>query len=150
MYYWKSTYLEELGDEAIGTLSSYAAVRPSPHSTVDVWALGGALSREGSNGGPLVARQAPYLLGIEANWQDPADNETNIAWTRELHRDMQRFSSGATYLNFPGFGEEGEEMLRRAYGDNYRRLREVKGKYDPENMFRGQLPIEPATAPGQG
>ena len=122
LYYWKSIYLQELSDEAIAALSSYAAVRPSPHSSVDVWALGGALSRPGNNGGPLVSGEAPYLLGIEANWNDAADSEANIAWARELHRDMQRFSSGASYLNFPGFGEEGGELLRNAYGWNYRRM----------------------------
>ncbi len=149
LYYWKSVYLEELSDAAIGVLSSSVAVRPSARSSVDVWALGGALSRRGVGSGPLVSRETPYLLGIEANWHDPADNEANLAWTRELHRDMQQFSRGATYLNFPGFGEEGEEMLRRAYGENYRRLQQVKAKYDPDNIFRGLLPIEPVAAAGR-
>ena len=143
LYYWKSIYLEELSDEAIAALSSYAAVRPSMHSSIDLWALGGALSRPGNNGGPLAVREAPYLLGIEANWHDPAHSAANIAWARELHRDMQRFSTGATYLNFPGFVEEGGELLRSAYSRNYRRMQQIKGKYDPRNIFRGQLPIEP-------
>jgi len=142
LYYWKSLYLETLSDEAICALSSSAAVRPSAESSIDIWALGGALSRHGDNGGPLVSRQSPYLLGIEANWHDPEDSQANIAWTREVHRDMRRFSRGTTYLNFPGFAEEGAEMLRLAYGDNYVRLQEIKAKYDPDNVFQDQLPIE--------
>jgi hypothetical protein len=145
LYYWKSLYLDELGEEAVDTLSRYAAARPSPHSSIDVWALGGALRNGGS---PLVSREAPFLLGIEANWHDAAASEANIAWARELHRDMQRFSRGVAYLNFPGFGEEGSLMLERAYGNNYRRLQEVKAKYDPDNIFRGQIPIEPAGTAG--
>lgn len=147
LYYWKSLYLEALGDAAIDTLSSYAAARPSAQSSVDIWALGGALSRRDNSSGPLVSREAPYLLGIEANWHDQAHSQANIAWARELHRGMQRFSRGATYLNFPGFGEEGSEMLRRAYGENFRRLQEVKAKYDPANVFRSQLSIETEESP---
>jgi FAD/FMN-containing dehydrogenase len=150
LYYWKSLYLENLSEEAIAAISAYASVRPSPESSVDIWALGGVLSRRGNNGGPLVSREEPFLLGIEANWHDRTDNQANIAWTREMHRDMQRFSRGATYLNFPGFGEEGSEMLHRAYGENYGRLQAVKAKYDPDNVFRGQLPIETAGTPGAG
>ena len=143
LHYWKSIYLEELSDEALAVLSFYSATRPSPDSSVDVWALGGALSRRGNNGGPLVSREAPYLLGIEANWHEAGGTETNIDWARALYQEMRRFSRGASYLNFPGFAEEGGEMLRAAYGRNYQRLLEVKAKYDPANLFRGQIPMQP-------
>ena len=46
---------------------------------------------------------------------------------------------GGTYLNFPGFVEEGEQLLRDTYGSSYDRLREVKAKYDPDNVFRSNL-----------
>ncbi|MBN2552457.1 MAG: FAD-binding oxidoreductase, partial [Spirochaetales bacterium] len=82
LHYWKSIYLEELSDEALAVLSFYSATRPSPESSIDVWALGGNLSRRGNNGGPLVSREAPYLLGIEANWHEVGDTETNIDWAR--------------------------------------------------------------------
>jgi FAD/FMN-containing dehydrogenase len=57
---------------------------------------------------------------------------------------MRPFSRGGLYLNFPGFGEEKEAMLRDAYGSNYDRLAALKAKYDPGNLFRMTLNIPPA------
>ena len=86
-------------------------------------------------------------MGIEANWDDPAADEANIAWAREVYRDAQRFSPGGAYLNFPGFGEEGAALVRSSYGGNYDRLAAVKAKYDPNNLFRVNLNIAPAGSP---
>jgi FAD/FMN-containing dehydrogenase len=47
------------------------------------------------------------------------------------------------YLNFPGFGEEKEELVKAGYGVNYERLAALKAKYDPTNLFRMNLNIPP-------
>jgi FAD/FMN-containing dehydrogenase len=141
-YYWKSLYLSNLGDEAIRALAEHAARRPSPISSLDVWALGGAFGRVSPEATAFGRRDAAYLLGIEANWDDPAGDQANVAWAREVFRDMQRFSSGGSYLNFPGFAEEGEDLLKKAYGANYARLQSVKAQYDPENVLRHNLNIQ--------
>ena len=57
---------------------------------------------------------------------------------------MERYSTGSVYLNFPGFGEEKEELARAGYGVNYERLTELKAKYDPDNLFRMNINIPPA------
>jgi FAD/FMN-containing dehydrogenase len=57
---------------------------------------------------------------------------------------MQPYSRGGSYLNFPGFGEEKEAMLRAAFGPNYDRLAALKHRYDPTNLFRMNLNIKPA------
>ncbi len=154
-YYWKSTYLRELGDGAITALAENAARRPSPLTSLDLLALGGAFGRVPSDAAAFAERGAAYLVAIESNWDDPADDEANIAWARETARDLQRFSSGGTYLNFPGFGEEGEALIRASYGANYERLQAIKAKYDPENFFRHNFNIrgdggqaEPGDSPG--
>jgi FAD/FMN-containing dehydrogenase len=140
-YYWKSTYLRDLDAAVCETLSRSAEGRPSPLSSIDVWALGGAMRREPAGGSAFARRDDPFLLGIEANWDDPDQDEANIAWARDLFRDMEPFSPGGAYLNFAGFGEEGEDLLRASYGESYARLQEVKAKYDPENFFRSNLNI---------
>ncbi len=138
-YYWKSIYLSDVGDAETELLDRYAATRPSLLSSIDVWGLGGAMRREPEGGSAFAKRDAPFLLGVESNWEDAADDEANIEWTRRLIDEASALSPGGTYLNFPGFVEEGEQLLRDTYGPNYDRLREVKAKYDPDNVFRNNL-----------
>lgn len=142
-YYWKSLHLNSLGDEVIDDIASRAVDRPSPRSTVDLWHFGGAMSRVRPEATAFGRRDAPFMLGLSSGWENPADSAKNIAWTRDFWSKMQRHSDGGLYLNFPGLGEEGEQLVRRAYGGNYERLVDVKTKYDPLNLFRVNQNIKP-------
>ena len=59
---------------------------------------------------------------------------------------MQRFGGGGLYLNFAGFGEEKEALVRAGYGANYDRLARLKAEYDPGNLFRMNQNIQPMAA----
>ena len=142
-YYWKSVNVHELRDEVIERLIQLAAAAPSPYSTIDVWYQGGAIARIGEQATAFANRSEPYLLGIEGNSEAGAAAEENVAWVRETFADMRSLCGRGVYLNFPGFLEEGEELLREGYGTNYERLRELKSKYDPTNVFRLNANIEP-------
>ncbi|HEX9121911.1 MAG TPA: FAD-binding oxidoreductase, partial [Actinomycetota bacterium] len=145
-YYWKSIELQGLGADAIATLMSSAAEMPSGASTIDIWFHGGAMSRVAPEATAFGDRSAPILIGVEANWDDPTADEDNIAWARRCIEDLRAFSSGGSYLNFAGFLEDREQLLRAAYGANYDRLVAVKTTYDPENVFRINQNIPPAAA----
>lgn len=140
-YYWKSLYLHELSDDALEFMHNMAAERPTPHSTVELWALGGAMARVRPEATAFFHRDSPWLLTIEANSFDPATDEANIAWVRRRFDDAKRFSHGGTYFNFAGFLEGGEELLAKSFGANYPRIRKIKAKYDPENIFHYNLKI---------
>jgi len=142
-YYWKSVNLNGLGDEEIERLMAHAETAPSDHSTIDVWYQGGAMNRVEAEETAFGDRSAPYLLGIEGNWEESHEDEANVAWVRGCVSDMQRFSHGGMYLNFPGFLEEGQEMMRDAYGENYERLVALKNEHDPANLFRMNQNIRP-------
>ena len=146
LYYWKSTNVHELSDACIDTILAAAASRPSHLSDIPIWHLGGALARVAPEATAYGRRDAPYLVTAEASWTDPGQNDTNIRWARDLVASMRPFSRGGLYLNFPGFGEEKEAMLRDAYGPNYERLVAIKTQYDPGNLFRMNLNIPPASA----
>lgn len=135
-YYWKSLYLDELTPDAIDRIITETAKRPSPLSTVDVWHLGGAISRVGDDETAFAPRGAPYLLGVEANWEDPAADDDNVAWARGCVEALRPHSSGAGYVNFPGFYEEGDTGMRTTYGANFERLARIRETYDPEGVFR--------------
>jgi len=143
-YYWKSVNVDGLGDGVIEALIQHAEAAPSDHSTIDLWFQGGAMGRVGAGESAFGDRSAPILLGIEANWEpEPREDEANIAWARGCYADMRRFSGGGVYLNFPGFLEEGQGLMRDAYGENYERLVALKNEYDPANLFRLNQNIEP-------
>jgi FAD/FMN-containing dehydrogenase len=142
-YYWKSLRLDRLDTEVIQAITNHAINKPSPRTIVPVWHHGGAMSRIGPEETAFGDRSASYLLSIDSTWENPTDTEKNIVWTRDVWKDMQRFSPGSLYLNFPGLGEEGEDLVKSAYGDNYERLVEIKTKYDPLNLFRMNQNIKP-------
>ena len=140
-YYWKSIYLADVDDAIVELSDRAAAGRPSALSSIDLWALGGAMRNEPEGGSAFGQRDQPFLFGLEANWDDPDDDAENLAWARELFADAKELSPRGSYLNFPGFAEEGEDLLRVSYGDKYERLKEVKAKFDPDNVFRSSFSI---------
>ena len=144
-YYWKSLYLESLSDDVIDRSIEWAETAPSPLSTVDIWPLGGAIADVGLDESAFAGREAPYLLGVEANWEDPDQDDANVTWARNCLDDMQQFSDGAVYLNFPGFYEDSDEMLETTFGEAYDRLVALKNEYDPTNLFRLDQNIKPTT-----
>jgi FAD/FMN-containing dehydrogenase len=142
-YYWKSLNLTRLDDEVIARLVAHARAQPSPLSTTDLWFVGGAMKRANADGSAFRGRDAAVLLGLEANWVDPADDASNVRWARRFVADMEQDSDGSRYLNFAGFQEEGEAMMRAAFGPNYGRLVALKRRYDPTNVFRLNQNIDP-------
>jgi len=144
LYYWKSLYLDRLDDKAMNAIIGYAADRPSPDALMGLWHLGGgAAGRVAAEATAFGSREAPYLLSFDTTWTNPTDTERNIAWTRAAWTDMRPFGSGGLYLNFAGFGEEKEHLVRAGYGANYDRLVELKTRYDPGNLFRMNQNIRP-------
>ena len=134
-YYWKSANLERLDDEAIARLVAHNEAAPSHHSTVDVWYHGGAMGRVDREATAFGERPA-YLIGVEANWEERADADANIAWARATVDDLAPFSTGGAYLNFPGLFEEGEQLKRASHGDrNYERLKALRRECDPRGLF---------------
>ncbi|HUF11552.1 MAG TPA: FAD-binding oxidoreductase [Longimicrobiales bacterium] len=141
-YYWKSMYLAGLDRDAVATVADHVAARPSARSMIGMWALGGALGRVDPSATAAGGREAPFLLEILANWSDPADAGANIEWARTLFDAMRPYGTGTTNVNFPGLGDDAE-FGRAAFGDNWKRLVEVKRTWDPTNLFRMNQNIDP-------
>ncbi len=141
--YWKSRALAELTQEAMDDIVDWAGRRPTPLTDIAIWHHGGAMSRVGETETAYAGRDAPFLVTGEASWTDPAQNDEAIAWGREFWAAMERHSTGGLYLNFPGLGEEKEELVKAGYGANYERLAALKAEYDPSNLFRMNLNITP-------
>jgi FAD/FMN-containing dehydrogenase len=139
LYYWKSVYLDDMDDATVAVMVAHAASRPSPSSLVAIRHLGGAMGRVPEEATAYGNRGAQFLASFDACWTDPAESEANIAWTRGAWGELSRMSGGGTYVNFAGFGEEGETLVRSIHGRNYERLAALKWRYDPTNLFRSPL-----------
>lgn len=140
-HYWKTHFLTEISDGAIdATLSHFATVR-SPRSIVVFQQYGGAVSRISQTATAFSHRVAQYDFLPTAIWTDPTESEKQMNWVRKLWDIMKPFSTGGEYVN--NLGEEGEDRVRAAYGDNYERLVALKNKYDPNNFFRLNANIKP-------
>jgi hypothetical protein len=144
-YYWKSRALAELRQAAIDEIADFAARRPTPNTDIVIWHHGGAMSRVGETETAYGGRDARFLVTGEVNWTEPAQSNEAIAFGREFWDAMRKHSTGGLYLNFAGLGEENDALVRAGYGANYDRLAELKAKYDPENLFRMNVNITPAS-----
>lgn len=143
-YYWKSLLVGEPSDDLLDAVVEAAADRPSPDAIVNFWQLGGEIERVAPDATAFAQRDAKYLLSLDTSWFDPDATERCIDWTRRTWAAMQeRFATDRPYLNFVGFGEEKEALVRASYGANYDRLVAAKTTYDPGNLFRMNNNIPP-------
>ncbi len=143
LYYWKSLELYNLDNEVIKAILDGASDR-AERTLIVIQSMRGAYSRVAADATAYGDRSAPFLLELNSTWLDPNESDDQIAWTRNFWSDMQRFSSGKIYLNHPGFGEEGEDLVKAAYGDNYKRLVALKDKFDLANLFHMNQNIKPS------
>jgi FAD/FMN-containing dehydrogenase len=143
-YYFKSQDLASLDKNTRAALIEEAKKRPVDSMLIAIWHYGGQMNRIGSKETAFVSRDTTFLLSMDSIWDDPADSEKVISWSRNFLERMKRFSGDGMYVNFSGFGEEGEVLVKTAYGKNYDRLSSIKTKYDPDNFFHINQNIKPA------
>ena len=76
-------------------------------------------------------------------WTNPADDAKNIAFTKDAAAAMKPWATGGVYLNY--IGDEGEARIANSFGaEKMARLRSIKAKWDPSNIFRHNQNIRPA------
>jgi hypothetical protein len=144
--YWKATYLHELTDDVVDLLARRAAERPSTRTFVFTFLMGGAINRVKTKDTAYSERSAHWMVSIEGNWTDPAEDSAVISWVRDTWAEFAKVGTGGVYLNFRGLSDETPNSdVESAFGDNMRRLAETKAKYDPTNFFRLNNNITPAS-----
>ena len=144
-YYWRAEYLRALDPAALEIMRVEFAGCPMPLGEAGVLHLGGALNEHAEDDGAVGNRDARYVIGIKGMWtpDDPAAAD-HRAWVRAAHERLRPYGTGRVYVNFQT-GDEPDARVRAAYGPNYARLAEVKARYDPENLFRSNRNVTPAT-----
>jgi FAD/FMN-containing dehydrogenase len=139
--YWKTHDFTELSDGAIDVITRAIPRLPSPECEVFIAQVGGAMSRVPPRATAYPHRNAHFIMNVHTRWREPAQDQPCIAWARDLFKATAPFATGAGYVNFVPADEP--ERIEAIYGPNYRRLGEVKRRWDPENRFRLNHNIRP-------
>lgn len=103
--------------------------------------LGGAMARVPVDGTAFAHRNSRIMINLAALYETPEEKPIHEKWVAEFAAALQQSDHGA-YVNF--LGEEGVDRIRAAYpGPTWERLRQVKHRYDPDNLFRLNQNISP-------
>ncbi|MFH8575562.1 FAD-binding oxidoreductase [Streptomyces zaomyceticus] len=140
-HYWKGNFSRELSDGAITAHMEYGATMPSLESDTAIFPIDGACHRVGPEETAFAYRDAVFSHSFGGTWTDPADSEHNIAWTRAYDRALRPHTQEGGYVNF--MDTDDQDRVRVNYRQNYDRLRTVKRRYDPDNVFRLNQNITP-------
>ena len=140
--YWKSHNFTTLKDGLFDVVAEYVGKLPSPECEIFFGAIGGATTRPALGSAAYAQRDAEFVMNFHGRWEDAADDERCTRWARDFFNATAPFASGGVYVNFMSADEA--DRVRSAYGPNYDRLVQVKGKYDPNNLFRMNQNIAPA------
>jgi FAD/FMN-containing dehydrogenase len=139
--YWKSHNFNTLSDAAIDVVVRYAGQLPSEQSEIFLGLIGGATNTHAPQETAYPHRAALYAMNVHTRWTEPADDAACLAWAREFFKAAAPHTAGGVYINF--LNEDEVDRIAEAYGPNYSRLRELKARYDPDNLFRANQNIRP-------
>jgi FAD/FMN-containing dehydrogenase len=111
-------------------------------AAVQLRVLGGASAQVPNDATAFAHRDRELFVNVAAMYVDAGEKATHDAWVHGMADALGR-DGGGGYVGF--FGEEDEATIRAAYpGATWDRLRELKRRYDPENLFHLNHNIPPA------
>ncbi len=143
--YWTGEYIPDLDAKAIEMLTEHGSNLPTRQSVIQVIPFNAAPTRVPSDATAFSHREDSWLVHYLGQWEDPADTERCRAWIRSAGADLRAMGTGDVYLNLVT-DEEDVDRVRAVWDDKrLTRLAAVKAEYDPDNLFRFNHNITPAT-----
>ena len=141
-YYIRACDVAELTDEVIDITVEHSERIKSPLTSFPIWQQGGAIARVGENETAFNGRGAGHTFNVAGATTGPEGFDEEREWSRTFWSALEPYHT-SVYVNF--LMEEGEERIRDAYGAaKYDRLKALKRRYDPDNLFRLNQNIPPA------
>jgi hypothetical protein len=140
-YYVRACDVTELTDEVIDTTVDHSMRIRSPRTGLTIWQLGGAVAQVREDETAFNGRAAGHTFNISGITEREEGFDEEREWSRGFWSALEPHHT-SVYVNF--LMDEGEERVRQAYGaGKYRRLKELKRRYDPDNFFRLNQNIPP-------
>ena len=140
-YHLRGHYLGELTDAAIDAVLGHCRSLTGPLTGLFLEHLGGAVGRGSEADACFAGRHARYSLMLASGWTDPAADAEQRAWTRAFGDAVRPHALPGGYPNY--LDEDEDHRIPAAYGAGYRRLRVLKRRHDPDNLFRFNRNIPP-------
>jgi FAD/FMN-containing dehydrogenase len=139
-YFLKPAQLAALGAAQADALVECAARFPEGDPQIEVLRLRGAVTDTPQEATSFPGRAAAFAVNVSACWDDPATSAAQSGWARDAHAAIAGLGTGGAYLNFA----DRELDLAAVLGPEvHNRLREVKRRHDPDDVFRPALHITP-------
>jgi FAD/FMN-containing dehydrogenase len=139
--YWKSAFFTDLPDDAVEVMIDAFERSPSDRCVLGIEEFHGAVTRVPPHATAYPHREPGFNLLLISQWTDPAKTEAGIAWARQTFDALSPYMADRSYTNY--LTADDHDRVRQAFGPNYDRLVEVKGRYDPQNLFKGNQNIVP-------
>jgi FAD/FMN-containing dehydrogenase len=140
--YWKAHFLTDLSDGAIDAMVDAFSRCSSPMSQIVIEHFHGAASRVPVHDTACAMRITGFNVVIISQWMDAKENDQHIAWCRDTYKALGPYLGTTRYVNYLDVDEAGDPAAV-AYGPNYARLRELKTKFDPDNVFHVNVNVKP-------
>jgi hypothetical protein len=142
--YWKANFLAGLPDAAIDTMIERFQTVTSPMSAMLLEHFHGAATRVAPTDTAFPHRAVGYNFLVAGQWVDATANAANIGWVKASYDAMAKSFAAGRYVNYLNADDVAQAgSVAAAFGPNATRLREVKRKYDPENVFHLNQNITP-------
>jgi hypothetical protein len=133
-YYMRACDVSELTDDVIDITVEHSMRIRSPRTAFPIWQLGGAVAEVGEDETAFHGRSGGHAFNITGATESAEGFDEERQWVRDFWSALEPHHS-SVYVNF--LMEEGEERVRQAYGaEKYTRLKALKRRYDPGNLFR--------------
>jgi FAD/FMN-containing dehydrogenase len=143
-HYWKGHFVRDLDGQAIaGIVAGMASATGLSFLLLE--AITGRGRIEPAGGAAFGQREARWNASALAIWEDPAEDDVQVAWTRHVADDLAASSlTGAGYGNYAPIDETAERVRAGFGSERFERLAQVKRRYDPDNVFCFNHNIPPA------
>jgi FAD/FMN-containing dehydrogenase len=142
----RTMFVDSVGREAAETILERIQASSAMMSATQIRVLGGAVSEVPADATAYAHRDSRIMVNVAALYQDPEERPAHEAWVNGLAGELLQDNDGA-YVGF--LADEGEDRVRAAYpGPTWDRLRAIKRRYDPDNLFRLNQNIPPAGGDG--
>jgi FAD/FMN-containing dehydrogenase len=140
-FYGKSGFVTNLNVRDIDQLIDVFTNAPPGSFSIVIQQGGGAIGRKPVSATAFPNRHANYWVMLSKSWTDPTEDAERLEKLRSAWKAIEPMTNGL-YVN--AITDDESARVASNYGSNYPRLRQLKRKYDPSNLFRLNANIVPA------